>query len=563
MVTPNSQSGESVPCDFCTKQSAVLYCRADSAKLCLFCDKLVHSANLLSRKHLRSQICDNCSSQPVSVRCTTDNLVLCQDCDWDAHASSSVAASHHRVAVEGFTGCPSASELASLWGFQFDQIGTNTRNTFYQSSSPCSSFNLQNWDDYRDLFDSCVLKSDDGVSLQVQDLMVPRENINAVIYPPPRDFQVLYDAPKKQTPCCGKQKQVIQKQLLELLKRDSIVAAGGGGEVEVEGGNCGGGSADRITVATEAENLVPNAPNKSRGLREGSEQAFVLGNREDDGFLATGGAAQQPLQQHQAPITPLLMSVSPSSLHQKEGEMLWHGNPSGHSVQIWDFRSGQLRGQEESNALEADYAESDGEFITKNFGQLIRESSMSETKMLRDIYEMNVAYDDMASYNAVQKNAKFMVSSVAGVVDMCDVMNMQNMCNKATTTTATASQGPATSESNNLPTRRQGAGAGGAGVGVGKHKGSSNGQDTQIGEHPLLVAGDNMGMEKAGRSKADIDLLAQNRGNAMLRYKEKRKTRRYEKHIRYESRKMRADTRKRVKGRFVKSTTDADASPNT
>jgi hypothetical protein len=29
---------------------------------------------------------------------------------------------------------------------------------------------------------------------------------------------------------------------------------------------------------------------------------------------------------------------------------------------------------------------------------------------------------------------------------------------------------------------------------------------------------------------------------------------RYEKHIRYESRKLRADTRKRVKGRFVKST---------
>jgi hypothetical protein len=32
------------------------------------------------------------------------------------------------------------------------------------------------------------------------------------------------------------------------------------------------------------------------------------------------------------------------------------------------------------------------------------------------------------------------------------------------------------------------------------------------------------------------------------------RVRRYEKHIRYESRKLRADTRKRVKGRFVKST---------
>lgn len=55
------------------------------------------------------------------------------------------------------------------------------------------------------------------------------------------------------------------------------------------------------------------------------------------------------------------------------------------------------------------------------------------------------------------------------------------------------------------------------------------------------------------RSKADMEQLAENRGRAMLRYKEKKKTRRYEKHIRYESRKARADTRKRLKGRFVKA----------
>ncbi|XP_047958731.1 uncharacterized protein LOC125204200 isoform X2 [Salvia hispanica] len=53
----------------------------------------------------------------------------------------------------------------------------------------------------------------------------------------------------------------------------------------------------------------------------------------------------------------------------------------------------------------------------------------------------------------------------------------------------------------------------------------------------------------AAMSKSDIELLAKNRGNAMQRYKEKKKTRRYDKHIRYESRKARADTRKRVKGR--------------
>ncbi|GKV50938.1 hypothetical protein SLEP1_g57615 [Rubroshorea leprosula] len=89
---------------------------ADSAKLCLFCDQHVHSANLLLRKHLRSQICDNCGSEPVAVRCVTDNLVLCQECDWDAHGSCSVSSAHERTPVEGFSGCPSVLELASAWG---------------------------------------------------------------------------------------------------------------------------------------------------------------------------------------------------------------------------------------------------------------------------------------------------------------------------------------------------------------------------------------------------------------------------------------------------------------
>lgn len=160
--------------------------------------------------------------------------------------------------------------------------------------------------------------------------MVPREN--AMIYPS-RDIQAAYDAPKKQTPCCGKQKQDIHKQLLELLKRDSMVAdvGGSGGDGEGEGeGDCGG-SVARITAANEAENLVPEAPNNSRDLREGNGQAFVLGN-EDDGFLAAA-AAQQPLQQ-QAPVSPLLVNMTPSQLHQREDDMLWHSNANGPAVQV-------------------------------------------------------------------------------------------------------------------------------------------------------------------------------------------------------------------------------------
>ncbi|KAF3777480.1 Zinc finger protein CONSTANS-LIKE 10 [Nymphaea thermarum] len=51
------------------------------------------------------------------------------------------------------------------------------------------------------------------------------------------------------------------------------------------------------------------------------------------------------------------------------------------------------------------------------------------------------------------------------------------------------------------------------------------------------------------------------RDNAVMRYKEKKKTRQFEKKIRYASRKARADIRKRVKGRFVKAGDAYDYDP--
>lgn len=51
------------------------------------------------------------------------------------------------------------------------------------------------------------------------------------------------------------------------------------------------------------------------------------------------------------------------------------------------------------------------------------------------------------------------------------------------------------------------------------------------------------------------------RDDAVLRYKEKRKSRKFDKKIRYASRKERADVRKRVKGRFVKAGDPYDYDP--
>ena len=85
---------------------------------------------------------------------------------------------------------------------------------------------------------------------------------------------------------------------------------------------------------------------------------------------------------------------------------------------------------------------------------------------------------------------------------------------------ATACQGRATSERNNLPITRPSSGSA-----FGKPKCYDASKDIQFTEHSVLLRGETT--RTAAITKADMEMLAQNRGNAMLRYKEKKKSRRY------------------------------------
>ncbi|KAL2474193.1 Zinc finger protein CONSTANS-LIKE 12 [Forsythia ovata] len=100
-------------CELCGVVSAVVYCKSDSAKLCLQCDGCVHSANSLSCRHPRSLICDKCSSQAAAVRCIEDKLSLCEDCDWNGNGCSGVG--HYRLKLNFYTGCPSLAEFSKIW----------------------------------------------------------------------------------------------------------------------------------------------------------------------------------------------------------------------------------------------------------------------------------------------------------------------------------------------------------------------------------------------------------------------------------------------------------------
>lgn len=285
-MSPESRSpGESRPCDFCNQQIAVLYCRADTAKLCLFCDQLVHSANALSKKHLRSQICDNCGSEPVSIRCATDNLVLCQDCDWDAHGSCAVCGAHDRNPVEGFSGCPSASELASAWGFDIEAKKPPQQPTFSE-------------------YPSWMSKDAPPSSILLQDFMVPSANNSGIFLPVTASAR---DVGRKQTPTCGKQKQVIFKQLIELLKRDLADGFGAG-----------------------PKDLLSKTPNGSTDW-----QGNV--NVTDESDAVMGGVTQKLEQQQSQNVlfSSLIMPHNPKDSDQMvEQNILWRGNSFDQNTQV-------------------------------------------------------------------------------------------------------------------------------------------------------------------------------------------------------------------------------------
>ncbi|CAM0912304.1 unnamed protein product [Alopecurus aequalis] len=103
-------------CTNCLIQQAIIFCRADGAKLCLECDGAVHGANALAGLHSRAPLCDTCGSAPGAFRCARGDahggiVTLCADCA-ERHAPPPEDAC--RSAVQDYTGCPSPRETVRI-----------------------------------------------------------------------------------------------------------------------------------------------------------------------------------------------------------------------------------------------------------------------------------------------------------------------------------------------------------------------------------------------------------------------------------------------------------------
>ncbi|KAG9457585.1 hypothetical protein H6P81_002093 [Aristolochia fimbriata] len=193
-------------CDHCNEKQALLYCRADSAKLCLFCDRQVHAANAIFSKHSRAHLCDVCRDMPASILCASHQLLLCSNCDFDAHPPSLEPHPHNRRPLEPFSGCPSAAELSSVFGFDDDK-------SLWLRNDDNSGGSVEGmWSD---------LVWEAPSVLSIRDLIVPMETRNVSAW----DFQALSvpPPPKHRNVACGKNKEEIIRQLRDLFKSETIL----------------------------------------------------------------------------------------------------------------------------------------------------------------------------------------------------------------------------------------------------------------------------------------------------------------------------------------------------
>ncbi|PKA57640.1 Zinc finger protein CONSTANS-LIKE 13 [Apostasia shenzhenica] len=185
----------SPPCDFCGETTAVVYCRADSSRLCLACDREVHAANTVSSRHHRSLLCDLCAAASAVIFCSSPphRLALCSNCDFDAHRAADHR--HDRRAVEPFTGCPAGAELAAAIGIE------DVKGVFSGEANGGGGVQ-EGW-----AWDAPPVFSWD-------DLFLPLTTT------PFHGFQALgtHPPPKDRNSSCGKRKEEIHQQLREIIK---------------------------------------------------------------------------------------------------------------------------------------------------------------------------------------------------------------------------------------------------------------------------------------------------------------------------------------------------------
>ncbi|KAL1325050.1 hypothetical protein AAHE18_13G133500 [Arachis hypogaea] len=112
-------------CECCGVARAIVYCKSDSARLCMDCDVSVHSANCLSMRHLRSLLCDRCNSEAAIVHCIEEKLSFCQGC-CELNQNGCSILGHRLQSLNCYKGCPNFTDLPGLFSFVLDDYSCSS-----------------------------------------------------------------------------------------------------------------------------------------------------------------------------------------------------------------------------------------------------------------------------------------------------------------------------------------------------------------------------------------------------------------------------------------------------
>eukprot|EP01018_Ginkgo_biloba_P025206 Gb_06394 [translate_table: standard] len=560
-------------CDFCGELQPTVYCRSDAARLCLSCDRHVHSANALSRRHLRTLLCDGCNLQQAAVRCPSENLSLCQNCDWNTHGSSPVASQHKRRAINCYTGCPSAAELSRIWGCGLDDF-PNTNGSDDNGRSAERVLGLPTINEFtvtncwaaagNDSSLGCVVAgqaNNTGIAQKLDVWMEPSSpapSASSMLYP--WDRMVGSPAPAK---TCGtleqqsKQKSTVVQQLLDLQKLQSQSSTQPQKHTQVK---------SQVLSQVQLESK-PIGPSPSKPMEEDFEVENQNYQRQQkDQQQGQYQSQLQNIQEQQvAPVSLHLpetqqLKSDTNVEHLMQGESFWHSGSASETDQLWGPHMQDLGLCEDGDPCDG-FNMSDVDLTFENYEDIFAGSQDQSESLFEDVgaacssMEKDVSVADSSGH--IESAAE--ASSVGPVGCLLPSSHIPGSMGTTQSALGIAVQGvlgpSGVSNINiNIYPRPPHSSLSLSLSGLSGENSAADYQD--CGESPKCLKGE----PPWGPTSPD-SAFSNARDNAMMRYKEKKKARKFEKQIRYASRKARADVRKRVKGRFVKAGEAYDYDP--
>lgn len=493
-------------CEFCTAFRPVVYCKADAAHLCLSCDAKVHSANALSNRHFRTLLCDSCSGNPAYIQCLNHRMFMCHGCDRSLHGASS---QHQKRAINSYMGCPSAKDFVAMWGFELNELeNSGILGRSFSSSSGATNPGVENSD-----ISGKSSPQIGGVSVTSKpNFAISVSSADSEMGSSSQTSQILNEQTQQQNT------SFILQQILN-LKRLNLI----------EGNN----HCPSIHGIEQIESSSVHNPTKK--LDETPDQDLQHSQVVANNLQQCGSLLQEMKVDSLLPFTQLEHMPSPSTAGMPfQGESFWQCKSPVQSNELWTQNLQDL-GVCEDSVCNDDFDIPDVDLTFRNFEELFGGNQDPVRAQLDDKYLWRSLEKDLSLEKPDDINIRELQD--ASSVYVTSSTHTDNDTNRIDIFLGNMDSPWAIRPSYSTLS-----------ISTSRFSAESSGTDSFGSRMSPITGGE------ASCHSPDLDSPhLEARENAMMRYKEKKKARRQDKQIQYPSRKARADARKRVQGRFLKT----------